>query len=162
MLCPICLKERKHFEKHHVIWKNNVDGGSNDPVNLLNICKTCHAILTFGESESGWYDMACVAYQQMVYGLNFELKARKDVTKSSLLNEFIDCEKAGLLKGNLAKKANEIIKELASSKYRLAMAIIHELITEEEFNFIANDSLHDPDEIKKIMHKGIFCFLNYG
>jgi hypothetical protein len=76
--CPVCLREREEFEKHHVLPRSK--GGSNHPQNILPICSTCHAIITRGCTE----DMApryiaCFAHQLKNYGLSF-------VLTSNLLN----------------------------------------------------------------------------
>jgi hypothetical protein len=73
-ICPLCLKRRQQFEKHHVIWR--ADGGSNDPVNLLPICKTCHAIINNGclEDLRPRY-LACFYHQLGEHGLAFIQKS---------------------------------------------------------------------------------------
>lgn len=129
-LCPICLKYREAFEEHHVIWKNDHDGGSNDFINLLDICKTCHAILTFGEWESAWYDRACVAHQMASYGLNFELRCRKDISKSDFLKKFIEAIRLDFKID--CRKADEYIRKIGIAQYNVAMGVIHGIITEDE------------------------------
>ena len=50
------------------------DGGSDEGVNILSLCKTCHAIATNGDdSDQFIYLMAAHAHQVMVYGLEFYL-----------------------------------------------------------------------------------------
>lgn len=76
MICPICNKKRNpgEFERHHVIWRK--DGGSNDPVNLLDICKTCHAIITRGCIEDRIpRETACFSLMLSRFGLTFLLKS---------------------------------------------------------------------------------------
>lgn len=148
-LCPICLKHRQIFERHHVIWKNDFDGGSNDPVNLLDICKTCHAILTHGESESTWYDRACVAHQWATYGLRFELKARKDINKSKLLKRFTEAEQLNFKID--CRFVDETIKRIGIAEYNVAMGIIHGVITEDE--------VYDHKDSVPLK---LFCRLNLG
>ena len=131
-LCPICLEQREYFESHHVIWKNDYDGGSNDPINLLDICLTCHAILTYGESESIWYDRACVGHQWATYGLNFELRCRKDIGKSKLINRFIEVKKLGFAWEPDCRWVDESIKKIGIAQYNVAMGVIHGIITEDE------------------------------
>ena len=74
--CPICQQERKgeEFEFHHVVGR--VAGGSNDPVNLLSICNTCHAILTRGCNEDANPRLLACFFRQLAwYGLNFLLRS---------------------------------------------------------------------------------------
>lgn len=72
--CPLCLEERREYDRHHVIWR--CDGGTNDPVNLLDICKTCHAVLTYGNSDDARQrDLACLYYQWAQFGLAFAEKS---------------------------------------------------------------------------------------
>lgn len=74
--CPICKRDRKsnEFEVHHVVGR--AAGGSNDPVNLLSICNTCHAIVTRGcDEDANPRLLACFFHQLAWYGLNFLLKS---------------------------------------------------------------------------------------
>lgn len=91
-ICPLCLKRRQEFEKHHVIWRS--DGGSNDPVNLLPICKTCHAIINNGsiEDRAPRY-FACFYHQLGEYGIEFiqksnALKSKKIPWPKSVEDQF--------------------------------------------------------------------------
>lgn len=74
--CPVCQREQKsnEFEVHHVVAR--VHGGSNDPVNLLSICCTCHSIITRGcREDMTLRDSACFYHQLGRYGLDFVLKS---------------------------------------------------------------------------------------
>ena len=56
--CPVCQTEQAEFDKHHVVWRMN--GGSDDPINKLRVCKSCHALLTFGNKKDRVpRDIAC-------------------------------------------------------------------------------------------------------
>lgn len=69
-ICPLCLDERSEFDRHHVIWRS--EGGTDDPVNILPICRTCHAIASFGNSEdAGRLNAACADYMLALHGLGF-------------------------------------------------------------------------------------------
>lgn len=68
--CPICMKKRKKFEGHHCI--PALEGGSDDDVNILNICQTCHSIITSGHHEDSFnIYIASVFHQIMLYGIDF-------------------------------------------------------------------------------------------
>lgn len=67
--CPICSKVKDEFENHHAVAAS--EGGSDDVVNILSICKTCHSVITNGclnESVSG--EVAAVYFLQMVHGID--------------------------------------------------------------------------------------------
>src|SRR3972149_7712102 len=70
MTCPICLKHKTEYDKHHVIWK--CDGGKDIPENLLNICTSCHALMTFSREKED-HILNCVAtrFAAAVHGINF-------------------------------------------------------------------------------------------
>lgn len=63
--CPICLKQKSYFEGHHVIAKR--DGGRNGYENVLDICKTCHQIITYGCIEDSLYMERAAFYHQLMY-----------------------------------------------------------------------------------------------
>lgn len=76
-LCPLCLKMKKGFDRHHVAPR--VDGGSDCKENLIDICKTCHIIITRGsEEDSVKLQLACMGYQLAKYGNGFFVKRYKD------------------------------------------------------------------------------------
>ena len=47
--CPLCLAQKSQFDIHHCI--ASAGGGTNDPRNLLRICRSCHVVLTAGSIE---------------------------------------------------------------------------------------------------------------
>lgn len=68
--CPICLERKKQFEIHHCIWKS--DGGINSSLNLLKVCETCHALMSFGEVEDiEPRDQAAFMHQLAHFGMRF-------------------------------------------------------------------------------------------
>ena len=68
--CPICLKRRKVYEGHHCIPAS--EGGSDDNVNILNICTPCHSNITSGRHEDSYAIFnTCVMHQIMKYGIDF-------------------------------------------------------------------------------------------
>lgn len=68
--CPICLKERQEFEHHHCIPASI--GGSDDYVNMLVICNTCHSLITNGCEEDSYIRFICAVYHQLyLYGIDF-------------------------------------------------------------------------------------------
>lgn len=68
--CPLCGKSKTEFQKHHVVWK--MDGGSDDKINLIEICKTCHLTLTTGNIEDATpLNRAAFAYQMKEHGMDF-------------------------------------------------------------------------------------------
>lgn len=74
MICPLCQKEKTVFEAHHVIWQ--MDGGTDDPVNLLKVCKTCHQTINYGDPvDSDELQRRCVFHQLTAHGLSFILKS---------------------------------------------------------------------------------------
>lgn len=48
--CRFCDRGGKHsdyiLEVHHIVWRRH--GGSDNPANLMTICKRCHMILHYG------------------------------------------------------------------------------------------------------------------
>ena len=44
--CPLCLEQKEIFQGHHVYAAMN--GGSDKPENILQICQDCHALESFG------------------------------------------------------------------------------------------------------------------
>lgn len=68
--CPICLKQRIHFDKHHCIWAS--EGGTDSFTNLLKICRTCHAVITGGcVDEMAPKNLAAFHHQIIYFGFNF-------------------------------------------------------------------------------------------
>lgn len=154
-LCPICLKQREEFDKHHVIWKT--DGGSDHPVNILRICRTCHAILTFGESEAWYYDKACVAHQQCCYGIEFELHSHLDRRKNETLMILIN-ERKWRRKHQFTplstKNADELIRMSGQATYVVMMSVIHEVISMGDFDKAKKDK-----EFAYQLSKNLACYL---
>ena len=136
-----------------------MDGGSDHPVNLLDICATCHAILTFGGEESCFYDDACVAHQQASYGLCFELYARKNRRRGELLKDILDSRKVNRRIGMRcdAKATDEIIRKIGIANYNVSMAVIHNIITVDEFWAATED-----DSLRTGLVTKIFCKLSHG
>jgi len=68
--CPICLTKRKEFEGHHCIPASL--GGSDDYVNILAICNSCHSLITNGCEEDRSARFLCaINHQISVYGIDF-------------------------------------------------------------------------------------------
>lgn len=68
--CPICLERKQQFEIHHCIWKS--DGGTRSPLNLLKVCKSCHALMSFGDIEDVEpRDHAAFMHQLAHFGMRF-------------------------------------------------------------------------------------------
>lgn len=69
-ICPLCLKTRADFEGHHCVPAS--EGGSDDNVNVLLICNTCHSLITNGckEDLTPRY-LACIYHQILAYGVSF-------------------------------------------------------------------------------------------
>ena len=68
--CPICLNQKTEFEDHHCIPAS--EGGSDDVVNMLRICNSCHSLITRGciEDIHPRY-MTAIYHQIYLYGINF-------------------------------------------------------------------------------------------
>ena len=68
--CALCLERKQQFEIHHCIWKS--DGGTRSPLNLLKVCKSCHALISFGDIEDVEpRDQAAFMQQLEHFGLRF-------------------------------------------------------------------------------------------
>ena len=147
-LCPICLKHRKKFERHHVIW--TTDGGSSDITNLLFICKTCHIILTRGYEDSYWYDLACVSHQKIVHGLEFEKRAYKDESKGAY-STFLDYKASDCKALNKVteQEFEQMIKNNAQLEYEVSMCVVHGIITSDEIS----DCIEDTNKILELINK---------
>jgi hypothetical protein len=111
-LCPVCLKEKTQFEAHHVVWR--AEGGSGDPVNLLDICKSDHALITRGDDEDRIpRDLACFAHQMGKYGLTFLLKSNALFDKESAFGQpFV--EKYGT---ESAEEVDRLLKHIGKEMY---------------------------------------------
>ena len=68
--CPVCLNQRTSFEGHHCI--SSSEGGSDDVVNMLRICNTCHSLITNGciEDKQSRY-LTAIYHQICLYGIEF-------------------------------------------------------------------------------------------
>lgn len=107
-ICPLCLKRRREIEKHHVIWRS--DGGSNDPVNLLPICKTCHAIINNGSIEDlRPRVLACFYYQLAEHGLSFIQKSNALKSKKIPWPKEIERQYANLVDTD-PEKLDQVLK----------------------------------------------------
>lgn len=68
--CPMCLARKKEFETHHCVWRS--DGGASSPLNLLRICRSCHALMSFGDAQDATpRDHAAFMHQLMHFGMRF-------------------------------------------------------------------------------------------
>lgn len=68
--CPLCLRRRRDFEVHHVIFK--AEGGHHTVNNLLRICCSCHALINLGCNEDGVpRAMAALHHQLFHFGISF-------------------------------------------------------------------------------------------
>ena len=68
--CPICLKQHKEFEGHHCIPASL--GGSDDYVNMLIICNSCHSLITNGcEEDRNARFLCAINHQISIYGIDF-------------------------------------------------------------------------------------------
>jgi hypothetical protein len=68
--CPICLNQKREFDEHHCIWSS--DGGTDEYFNMLRVCRTCHAVLTWGSVEDRVpKDLAAFYHQVLYFGLEF-------------------------------------------------------------------------------------------
>lgn len=115
MLCPICLREATKTERHHVVWR--VDGGTDDPVNLLDICCTCHAIITKGNKEDRLpRSTACFYHQLGEYGLTFLLKSGC---------KYFDEYRPEDYEPMTAGEADEASRRVGRIGYRIYINVIH-------------------------------------
>ena len=70
--CPICLNQKDSFEYHHCIPAS--EGGSDDYVNILCICNSCHSLITNGcEEERYARHMSAINHQLSIHGIEFIL-----------------------------------------------------------------------------------------
>jgi len=68
--CPICLNQKTEFEDHHCIPAS--EGGSDDVVNMLRICNSCHSLITNGCLEDRYIRHLTAIYHQMfLFGIDF-------------------------------------------------------------------------------------------
>jgi hypothetical protein len=90
-----------------------MEGGSDDPINLLKVCKTCHALITFGCIEDRTpRDMAAFMYQLGTFGLNFLLAS--NFYQHRIGQKLID----GCPAGMGAKDFDKHLRELGQQLYR--------------------------------------------
>lgn len=131
--CPICLKQRENFEGHHCIPSS--EGGSDDSVNILYICNSCHALITNGCNEDSKTRFDCAIYHQIskfgidFYKMNpFNNKRYKNINTQlykirPYIKEIIDWY------DKLNKKdkeiANKKVKKICLYKYKYYRAIIN-------------------------------------
>ena len=87
--CPLCQKLKIDFEVHHVIWKT--DGGTNAPVNLLEICKSCHTTINNGDRrDAASLEIKCVFHQLCEHGLSFVLQSGLLTGRHSLKDRLLN------------------------------------------------------------------------
>lgn len=116
--CPICREEQREFEHHHVIWR--CDKGSDHYLNLLKICKSCHALLTKGNMEDRTpRDMVAVMYQLSRYGCRFLTNAA--IGSNPLIDRILAQVKDSTLK---PKKIHESLKNLGQQEYEYQCLLI--------------------------------------
>lgn len=78
--CPICLERKKQFQIHHCIWES--DGGTSSPLNLLKVCNSCHALMSFGDVEDvELRDQAAFMHQLAHFGMPFVAEQTPSGTK---------------------------------------------------------------------------------
>lgn len=70
--CPICLNQKDSFEDHHCIPAS--EGGSDDYVNILRTCNSCHSLITNGCEEERISRYLCaINHQLSIFGIKFIL-----------------------------------------------------------------------------------------
>jgi hypothetical protein len=68
--CPVCLQQKREFENHHCVPSS--EGGSDDYVNILNICNSCHSLITNGCYEDKYPRyLTAIYHQSYFYGIDF-------------------------------------------------------------------------------------------
>ena len=140
--CPICLKQKKNFETHHCIPAS--EGGSDDIVNKLAICKSCHSLITNGCDEDVIpRHLACIHHQIFVYGVDFYLMNPEN-------NHRFGYKDIGLYKNRPHIKSlidyyqnltddkkilfNNDLKQYALYYYKFNRSIVAEFIDNEDIN----------------------------
>lgn len=63
--CPICLSRKSVFEGHHCIPRS--EGGRDGFQNVLKICSSCHAQITWGCFEERWAKENAALFHQVMY-----------------------------------------------------------------------------------------------
>lgn len=85
--CPLCWQTDRAFEYHHCVWR--ADGGSDHHTNILPICRTCHATISFGDrKEAAPLEVACLAHRLANHGVMFlfhERHSRHDLMRRLLV-----------------------------------------------------------------------------
>ncbi|MFA5558821.1 MAG: HNH endonuclease [Methanofastidiosum sp.] len=138
--CPLCLKQQESFEGHHCIPSS--EGGSDDVVNKLLICNSCHALVTKGCSKDKVPRYLSAIYHQVfVYGIDF-YKMNPDnnkrfKNKDMGLYEFRPHIKEALnyyesLDDNEKTKYNQNLKESSLYHYKYHRGIIRDYIKENK------------------------------
>jgi len=65
---------RSEHDGHPVVWV--CEGGSDDAANVLQMCASCHSVITSGSVEDrAPKQLAAMAHQQMHFGVEFYLRA---------------------------------------------------------------------------------------
>lgn len=122
--CPICLRQKMDFEIHHCI--PSVEGGTDDFFNLLMVCNTCHAIITWGSMEDRVpKDLAAFNHQFMYFGMKFFPRNNPTNAKHKHINfleNYPDIKEALSFYDNSNSAEQEsfdlVIKRIARYKYR--------------------------------------------
>lgn len=74
-MCPLCWRTGRAFENHHCVFRS--DGGSDRHTNILPICRTCHATISFGDGkEARPLEAACLAHRLANHGVMFVYRER--------------------------------------------------------------------------------------
>lgn len=153
-ICPLCLEESSEYEGHHVIWR--AEGGTDDGTNILTLCKTCHAVLSRGNSrDAAPRDKACFYYALATHGLDF-------VERSGLLsdkyNTYYNRSSQGLrqsleeyyVNGGGREKADLAFQSLSSMvgwQYLFELAeigVLEEIRNEDDYDSNYNPSWIEP------------------
>lgn len=122
--CPLCLKQKDAFSPHHCIW--TMEGGTDDYENLLQVCRTCHAILSFGNVEDAEpKDKAAYYHQLMYFGLDFFPRHNATRKGHENRNYYTFWPHAEYIKNcidnsdaELQKQASDMLKQDARLKYQ--------------------------------------------
>jgi hypothetical protein len=149
--CPICLNKKTKFEHHHCIPSS--EGGSDDIVNILRICNSCHSIITNGCPEDVLPKYLTAIYHQIyLFGINF-------YKMNPLNNKRFKYRDMGLYENrpmfkeiinhydNLNQEEqinfNKKIKEQALYYYKYYRSIVSNIIPSTELITILNDNSNE-------------------
>lgn len=122
--CPICLKQKREFDEHHCIWSS--DGGTDEHFNMLRVCRTCHAVLTWGSVEDRVPKNLSAFYHQVLY-FGLEFFPRDNLRKSRHIDRnFLELHPAwkekirdyDRMRADEQDKIDDAVKELAQLKYQ--------------------------------------------